>query len=783
MGPKKQTRTLAAAVAAVAAVSVAAPGADAAAGFAFTRVAGDDRYETAAAAAMAQFGPTATDAILARGDDYPDALAGAYLAGAVGDTPILLTERDALPEATAGAIEDLGVERVYILGGTGAVSTAVEEELGEVEVERIQGNDRYATAAAVAQTAVEGATIGEVDGDRTAILATGQNFADALAAGPLASAGGFPILLTPTGSLSPSAAAALDALEIDHVLIAGGTAAVSPAVQSAVESDGRTSERLAGDDRYATAVEIADFAAATIDGWSTTAVDLASGTVFADALPGGAAAGAASRSLLLTSPTQLSAATEDYLEEHSDTLSSGRIYGGTAAVSNAVETAAETAATGTARADENEVVSVDTGADRYTYTSGGEAETVTYDAGDTYTVDGVTSTLANFEANITPGDRITQTATRHDLTNVAATAITNRTVGNVDTADGVFDFINDVTGDAVRSNVDYTGAAYTVDGATADEDGFAADLNEGDTVQITTSGDTTMFALTNRTVTGAASEITDNAPAPTATFKIGVLGDDPAASEDDDLDTSTTADTYYDASGGPGSTDVFAGEATTYAEFVEELTPGDTVAYTRNDGVETFRLTNRPTPAFEGDYVDGTLSTDSDPSPTASSGGSFDVVTATGPETCDYGSVPNTFFVDGVGTTETQFEEALTAGDDVSCREADPATGTSQRLELTNDQPSGTVGEVNTSDTPTIDPTALPPNSYEVLGRDGETVTAVMEYGDDTANDYYVGGSQVTLAAFEAALTTGDAIDISVDENTADDGTDDVTEHRLTNAG
>ena len=91
--------------------------------FALTRVAGVDRYATAAAVALDAFA-TSASVVVARGDAFPDALAGAYLTGVV-DAPLLLTRSDALPTVTSDAIAALGATKVYLLGGTSAISDGV----------------------------------------------------------------------------------------------------------------------------------------------------------------------------------------------------------------------------------------------------------------------------------------------------------------------------------------------------------------------------------------------------------------------------------------------------------------------------------------------------------------------------------------------------------------------------------------------------------------------------------------------------------------------------------
>jgi putative cell wall-binding protein len=125
-------RAAAALLATLLAVPVVAgvlPRARATATFVFTRLAGDDRYGTAAAIATATF-PVADTVVLARGDQYADALAGAFLAGQLG-APTLLTKADSVPQPTLDAMKALETKNVVILGGTQAVSQGVEDDLKE----------------------------------------------------------------------------------------------------------------------------------------------------------------------------------------------------------------------------------------------------------------------------------------------------------------------------------------------------------------------------------------------------------------------------------------------------------------------------------------------------------------------------------------------------------------------------------------------------------------------------------------------------------------------------
>ena len=327
----------------------AASPAGAAADFSFTRLEGATRYETAARIAASAF-PTGTDvAVLARADVFADALAANYLAGAV-DAPVLLTTSRSLPAATAAALGSLGVSEVVIVGGPVAVSHAVEDELLDEGylVDRLEGADRYETAAEVAAAAwlERGQVVGELDGLRTAILGSGQSFPDVLAAAPISFARNHPLLITPAGGLPDSTAEALIGLDIEQVVIVGGTTVVSSAVADEVqELTGRAPIRLFGATRYETAAAIAERAYDDFE-FDATHVNLARGDNFADALAGGPHAGKDLAPILLTAPTTLSAATGAFLAAHSPTLLDGHIFGGLNAVSSTVETAAEAAATG-----------------------------------------------------------------------------------------------------------------------------------------------------------------------------------------------------------------------------------------------------------------------------------------------------------------------------------------------------------------------------------------------------------------------------------------------------
>lgn len=195
------------------------------------RVAGPDRFATAAAAAAEVPGGRV---FLARGAG-PDAQApwaDALSVGAWAATrgiPVLLTTRDTLPSATAAALEDR--EAVIVVGGTAAVSSEVEVEAGTISgtVSRIAGPSRTATSAAVLRAA-------HADGvdARHVVLATAADFPDALTAGPSAAALGATLLLVDPGQGLLDVAVRTALLDVDFLVdaitAAGGTGAVPDAV-------------------------------------------------------------------------------------------------------------------------------------------------------------------------------------------------------------------------------------------------------------------------------------------------------------------------------------------------------------------------------------------------------------------------------------------------------------------------------------------------------------------------------------------------------------------------
>jgi putative cell wall-binding protein len=165
---------------------------------------------------------------------------------------------------------------------------------------RLAGADRYATAVAISQSAFQP----QFPGQQFAVtVASGANFPDALAAGPLAASNAGPLLLVPQDGVWPtSVTTELTRLNPAFYDLAGGTSAVSSVVADHLTHFGIGSIvfRWAGVDRYDTAAQLA-----SLSGDLSSTAFIATGASFPDALGGSAAAGRLSGGLLLTGGSAL----------------------------------------------------------------------------------------------------------------------------------------------------------------------------------------------------------------------------------------------------------------------------------------------------------------------------------------------------------------------------------------------------------------------------------------------------------------------------------------------
>lgn len=295
------------------------------------RLWGDNRVVTGTAVSQHAY-PTdgsAAGVVLARGDDpsgFADALAGTPLAHAL-NAPLLITYPSALHADTeAELLRVLPVGgTVTLLGGTGALSQAVEDrvvELGYV-ADRIWGPTRYDTAVQI------GAELGD---PAKVLVATGQNFADALTAGAAAAHVGGMVLLTPSEQRHAATDAYLASRTNEELYAIGG-----PAARPYAEAT-----PIFGDTREGTAVAVAD--EFFVD---PVAVGLAVNVKFPDALTGGLHVAGKGGPILLTRTDELHPEVAAWVCAHHESIMRTYIYGGEGVVSASTAAGAVTRAAGT----------------------------------------------------------------------------------------------------------------------------------------------------------------------------------------------------------------------------------------------------------------------------------------------------------------------------------------------------------------------------------------------------------------------------------------------------
>lgn len=232
-------------------------------------------------------------------------MSASYLAGQLG-TGTLLTAPTALSSQARSAILSSFVDTVYITGQTGAVSLAVQNEIEAMHVHgdstkafivvnRLGGSNRYLTNKAINEDTL-------VPSD-TVLLATGEDFPDALALGPIAYRNTFPLILTRGKTLGANEIAQLGDFNPTEVIIAGGVGVVSPAIATDLAARGYTVTRLWGTDRTLTAQAVASWATLTTtaaQNFDSFETYIARGDDFADALAAGPVAGINQNVVVLT---------------------------------------------------------------------------------------------------------------------------------------------------------------------------------------------------------------------------------------------------------------------------------------------------------------------------------------------------------------------------------------------------------------------------------------------------------------------------------------------------
>lgn len=178
----------------------------------------------------------------------------------------------------------------------------------ENSTHRISGETRYDTAAEIAKE-------GWPDGSEWAIIASGQNYPDALSAAPLAKKYDAPILLTNGSSLPNTTRQTLTTLRAKNVFIIGGTGVVPASIDAELNAMNITATRIAGQDRYDTAIKVAKQLG------SPSEVFIVTGEDYPDALSVGPVAAIKQEPIILVPQNYIPSSVKTYIEANKITKS------------------------------------------------------------------------------------------------------------------------------------------------------------------------------------------------------------------------------------------------------------------------------------------------------------------------------------------------------------------------------------------------------------------------------------------------------------------------------
>ncbi|MBL4932609.1 cell wall-binding repeat-containing protein [Clostridium paridis] len=272
------------------------------------RLSGLDRFATAVQISTSGWA-TSDNVILAYGLDFPDALSGVSL-GYIKNAPILLTESKSIPQSTLNEISRLKAKNVFILGSTGVISSQVENTLKakKLNVIRLSGKDRFQTAVAISNEVMKNNTT------KTAVIATGLDYPDALSISSYAAFNKYPILFTLTNDLNVDTKNFLTTNGIKNVIIPGSPGVVSANVESQIKQLGISVTRVYGPNRYDTAVNIAN----TFNTSFKSGVFITIGSDFPDGLTGGVLAAKRNMPMLLVEKNSIQNNTLRYIKSNGD---------------------------------------------------------------------------------------------------------------------------------------------------------------------------------------------------------------------------------------------------------------------------------------------------------------------------------------------------------------------------------------------------------------------------------------------------------------------------------
>ncbi|KAA8666394.1 cell wall-binding repeat-containing protein [Clostridium sp. HV4-5-A1G] len=255
------------------------------------RICGDDRYATAIEVSKNGWANGSEYAVLANGQNFPDALSAAPLAKKY-NAPILLNPDSDLDSRVENELQRLGVKQIFIIGGPSVISDTIKNKLEGLNIKttRLWGQNRYETSIKIAE---------QLNFNGQVVVVNGENFPDALSIAPIAAEKSMPIILTLPNTLPESAANYVKNNKITKTYIIGEKDVVSDNIANSFPNSERiwnSNYVYNGSSRYDTNIAVLNKFRNDLN---LSNIYLASGENFPDALAGSALAAKNSSAIAL----------------------------------------------------------------------------------------------------------------------------------------------------------------------------------------------------------------------------------------------------------------------------------------------------------------------------------------------------------------------------------------------------------------------------------------------------------------------------------------------------
>ncbi|AZV57185.1 cell wall-binding repeat-containing protein [Clostridium sp. AWRP] len=290
------------------------------------RLSGSDRIETSLKISQSGWKNGSDTVIIAQGYGYADALCAAPLAKK-NNAPIILSNKDSISGSTIIELKRLKAKKAFVIGGTGSLSdniTAQLKSIGIKDTERLGGSDRYETSIKIAKS------IGSTD---SAVVASGNGYADSLSIAPIAASKGMPILLVGSIGIPDVVNNYIKGMNIKNTYVVGGTAVIGDNVKNLLPN----AKRLGGATRFDTNLAILENFKSDLkfDDVYIAEGNGTNGDEFADALSGSALAAQKCSPIVLIYKT-ISTNTANFIKSNMSKDTVLTALGGTLVVPDAV---------------------------------------------------------------------------------------------------------------------------------------------------------------------------------------------------------------------------------------------------------------------------------------------------------------------------------------------------------------------------------------------------------------------------------------------------------------